>query len=255
MRRRYYLALAGSTLIGGCTSDEPEEIEDEAEKDTPEDRADNGDTSTPTETKEDTPTETEEPAGSASLSLEDHSLQVEEGDYSTDVWVDATVVNDGDGLSGTVNLTVRFYNNDGDLVSDGEEYLQVLKAGETWHARIYHLGSDAENIEDYEIEGEFEEEGAEWNPEGLELVESELQSGEDEAIVTGRVENTSGDTQSYIQAVAIFYDGDGNALRDGWTNQTDVPDGDTWRFEIDFLDRRRAGQVADHDVLLTNSTI
>ena len=128
--------------------------------------------------------------------------------------------------------------------------MQTLAAGETWLARIDAV-TDDEEIDDYELTTEIGDEPPQ-PPADVEVLESELQTGEDEVSITGRVENNTGDRLGYIEAIARVYDDENRVLGDEYTNQTDLPEGETWRFNIDRPVRYRIDEVDDHDVLLNS---
>lgn len=255
MQRRHFLASTGlalTTTVAGCGED-TEDIEGGSrdETDTPEDDGE-------AELEETTETPTSEegtPEGEASLEITNHELHVEEGDFSTDVFVEAVIENSGDGRSGNIELQADWYDADGNYLGNDTEWLTTLNAGETWEARVYYFGGDSDDIDDYEIDGEFSPPSGTIDPEGLELLSSEMSVSEDdrEAEVRGEVENTSGDDQDYVAAIAKVSDDAGVVLGDDWTNVTDLRAGETWRFSIGWRGRDRTSRAASHEVLLTDS--
>lgn len=52
------------------------------------------------------------------------------------------------------------------------------------------------------------------------------------ATVEGKVKNTSGKEQSYIQVSAKFFNDANERIGEGMDNSTDVPDGQVVQFEI-----------------------
>jgi hypothetical protein len=252
MRRRTYLTTAGITLaaLAGCTSSEgdtedvdtPTDDETEAQDDSNDENTD-----TETETEEET---TEVSSGKAAIEITEHELVVNEGDYSTDVYVLATVENTGDAASGQINLTAEWYDDSGNFLDNDDAYLASLGAGETWSARVFYLGSDGGQVADYEFSGEFNTEPPA-DPDGLELTTSELQVGEDTAVISGEVANNRDESVSYVEAVGKFYDGDGVVLKSDMTNVSDLPAGETWSFEVEALGHVRYDAIADHEVIIT----
>lgn len=198
-------------------------------------------------------TETEEPSGEPDVERGKTELVVDDSGFTTDVYVAAEVVNRGDGASGRVTLTVNWFDADGNYIDDSRAYLATLGAGETWLARVTFLGTGAEEVDDFEISGEFETEHPR-DPSDAELVDSDLLTGDEEVKITGQVENRSDDEIDYIEVIGKLYDGDGNVLATDLANQSGVPGGETWRFELNWLVFDRADQVADYDVLL-NATL
>lgn len=263
MRRRDYLgALAALGALAGCTEEtETIEAEDDAaggggDEDTPTATPDAATptaepTATPTDEPTATPTDspTSTPAGEADISIEEHELVTDDSGYSVDKWVATTVTNEGDAPSGDVKLSARWYNEDGDFLDDDTERFYTLGPGETWLARVSHLGTGTEDVADYELEGEYETE-APRQPDGVELVEDEMAIAEDDVTVTGRAENGTGEEVGYLEAIAKLYDDQGRVLTSYRTNETDIPADETWRFDISFRSFDRVDAVADHAVVL-----
>ena len=256
MNRREYLTTTGAgvaALLAGCTGGDPQEIDDEQATPEPEPEPTASGGSEPTEATEadtDTPTETDTPTPEAEpdLSFVSHELVVNEGQYRDEIFVAAEVENAGSGPSGGIELAVNWYNADGDLVDDSTERLATLRAGTTWKARVYALGLDADEVDDYEIEGQFTDQLPE-PPVGAEIIESDHNVSPDGGVtVTGRMENTADEPIDYVEGIGQVLDADGNVLSDRWTNQTDIPAGETWRFEVEWFQFARADAVADHAV-------
>lgn len=207
---------------------------------------------------EEEPTETAEasdPVGEPEIVIQDDDLVVDEGEFSTDVYVAATVENTGSAPSGVVELTADWYDADGNYLDNDKEFLQSLGAGETWAARVHHLGSDSEQVDGYEFDGRFGTEPPERNPEGLAVEESRMNVGEDEVVIRGRVANDRSSAAPYIQANAKIYDAAGVVIGGVWTNVSDVPAGETWAFELAWHGRDRVSQAADHTVWLADSAV
>ncbi|WP_247001059.1 FxLYD domain-containing protein [Halosolutus gelatinilyticus] len=280
MKRRRVLVGAGVALSGlfaGCSSD-TEDIDDgtrdaddtiDTTVDSDDNNSSDGDDGSNGNDKnngdegEDVESENDEPTGSADLEILDSELIVEPGQSSTDVYVATTVENGGDLPSSNVVLQVDWYDEDGNYLDSDIGRLTTLGDGETWAARVYYLGTDTGNVADYELEGEFSEDAFE-PAEGLTLVDSSIQAYrtmERKYVyldVEGRVRNDTGEDQDYVEVVAKIYDGDGNVLRDAWTNVTDLRDGETWTFAIEVEDfsadvRNRALEAADHEILIKDS--
>lgn len=248
MRRRTFFTTAALAALAGCTSseDETEDVETPTDDET---ETDSGEGSEDTETETETEETTEESGGEAAIEIVEHELVVNEKDYTTDVYVAATVENTGDAASGMITLTADWYDDSGNYLDNDEWHLQTLAPGETWAARVYYLGGDGEQIADYEFDGEFQTSPPP-APEGLEVASSELQVAEDEAVVRGEVENTRDDTVDYVEAVGKIYDSDGVVLDDAWTNVTDLPAGETWSFEVSWRGRDRTSEAADHTTII-----
>lgn len=248
-RRTYLIGVGGLAAIAGCAGEDTEEINGT------DDDEDDGDTDEENDTDDDaeSPEEDDEPEGEAALEIVADEFVIEEGDFTTDVFVEFEVVNDGDGPSGDIEIGVDWYDEGGDYLGDANARLATLGAGETWLGRVYQLGTEAEDVDDYEIEGEFSHDPPSEAPDSVELLESDIDVSEDEARVSGRIENNTGDSIDYLQVTAILYDEDGNVMGDEWTNESDIPEGETWSFDMTWLDRRRADQVVDHTIFIADS--
>lgn len=192
-------------------------------------------------------------SGDPSVEIVEHELVTEEGDYSTDVYVNARVENTGDAASGMIELTADWYDGEENYLDNTTSYLETLPAGEVWNPHILYLGSSPENVAAHELNGDFTLEPVDFSPDGLELANDELLAGEDEVLVRGEVKNNTGGEAGYIQAVATFYNAEGEIIRDNYTNVTNVPDGETWSFEVQMFDLRRAGEVEDYQVRIADS--
>ena len=252
MNRRSLLVGTGASLtalIAGCT--ESSDVEGGSRDD---------EESTDEESTGEESTGEESPSESANLEIVDHELVVEEGDFSTDVYVEAIVENTGEVPSGAVRLQADWYDGDGNYLDNDTDRLTMLGEGETWSARVYYLGSGAEDIDDYEIEGEFDEDTYE-PPEGVSLVDSSMNVEEDdfggmEVIVEGRVENETDEDLSYVEVIAIIYNDSGDVLGDAWTNVTELRAGETWAFDFPHFGpaiRNRAEQATDHNIRIKTS--
>ena len=260
MERRRFLALTGAlttTTLAGCSGDDPQSVgggktADPTSTTTQTSSGTANDVVTTEPAEPQTPTNTATPAGQAQVNITNDELVVQEGEYSTEVYVAATVKNEGTARSGPIKITAEWYDAEGNYLDNDGQYLQTLGAGETWAARVYAL-VDAEKIEDYAAKGKFSSESPNFSPEGLSLTGSEMKVGDGEVIVSGTVKNGTGGTASYIQATGTVYNSDGVVLGDNWTNTSDVPAGRSWKFETSWLARDRASEADSHKVFITDS--
>lgn len=252
MNRRSLLVGAGTSftaLLAGCASSS--DVDGGSRENEDSDGAESSNNSGDSESS---------PEESAEIEILDHELVVEEGDFSTDVYVEATVENTGEIPSGDIRLQSDWYDTDGNYLDNDTGRLASLGAGETWAARVYYLGTDAEDIENYEIQGEYDESSYE-EPEGVSLVESSMtveegDFGGSEVIIEGRVENESDEDQDYVEVVATIYNGSGDVIGDEWANVTDLRAGETWAFDFSGFSapvRNRADQAEDHNIRIKTS--
>ncbi|WP_126665272.1 FxLYD domain-containing protein [Haloterrigena salifodinae] len=68
----------------------------------------------------------------------------------------------------------------------------------------------------------------------VEILEHEAVEAEygDSVNIEGKIQNNTGEEQSYIEVSALFYDSEGTRVGDGMDNFNDVADGSTLSFEI-----------------------
>ena len=250
MRRRRYLAFGGALLIGlaGC-SESSDEIDDPQDTPTENDGGGGGgNDATPEGTEEPTPTE---PPGESDVQFGDRELITDDSGYSTEVYAEIIVENVGDGPAGQITVNVDWVDADGNYLDDSTGRLPSLEAGEVWVAQVSALTSDPEEIEDFEVSGEFED-SPPVAPEGMEVTESELEVGDYSSQISGVAENSREDVIDYVEAHGKIYDDQGRVIGGGYTNETEIPAGRNWAFEIRLSDRAadRAGDAADHVAFL-----
>lgn len=244
MRRRQYLSgavglTATSIGVSGARQNETETNED-----------DSNEVNCPPEAVAEATVED----GEAEIAVHEDELIVDDSGFTTDVYVAATVENVGDAPSGEIELAADWYNEDGDYLDNDRAWLQTLRPGETWLARVRYLGGDGETVADYDLSGEVGDDPP-TAADGLVLEDDhEMRVGEDEAVVEGRITNDTGTDQSYLEVIALFYDEECRVLADEWTNVTDVADGDTWAFDVTWFDLARIDDVAAYDLVVSNSS-
>lgn len=69
----------------------------------------------------------------------------------------------------------------------------------------------------------------------VKILDHELVVEDFSTSVQGRVENATGEDQSYIEVTATFYNANDERIDENFTNSTDVPDGEVVHFEVLFL--------------------
>lgn len=246
MNRRQVLYGSGlvmASTLAGCIGGETQE----AEGGTRDNESSNSSNNS-------TRNETGDNESTAKIEIVEHELVVDEGEYITDVYVEALIENTGAAPSGNIELQADWYNADGDYLGNDTGWLISLGPDESWEARVYYLGSNADQVDDYEFGGDFDETPAGADPSSLELLGSEMQVSEDDVVVTGEIENISEETEEYVAAVAKIYDEDGLVLGDNFTNVTELRGGETWAFEVSWLGQERTDRAATHDLLVSNTT-
>lgn len=195
----------------------------------------------------------EEGDGAPAVELRDHELR----NVASEVigvdetpTVEATVVNGGNARSRTVELVVDWYDGEGAFLQSDTARLQTLRPGETWLARAYPATvSDRGRIDDYEATVLFDDPQYA-TPEGLAVAESELSVG-GEARLSGALENGTGESLAYVEAIGRVLDAEGRVLGDDWTNDTEVEAGATVRFTLRYRDedRVRLDAIDGYEVL------
>ena len=237
MRRRRYLSVLGTATaipwIGHVGAHQESDTEDDDFPCSPDDGA--------------VDTEGSDPE----IQVRDRGITVEEN-FTTDTFVEATVENAGGAPSGRIDIEVGWYDADDNYLGDDRASLQTLGPGETWAAQVRHLGGDDDTIADYELEVEVDDDPP-TAADDLVLEESEMRTTEDEVEIEGIIANETGDEVSYIEVIALIYDENCVVLGDEWTNETDVPAGESWAFDMTWLDRRRAEAAAAHRIVVTDS--
>ncbi len=251
MRRRHYLAATTSGLslaLAGCTG----QIQDAGTTNSDAETGTSVNSGAPTAEQQGQET-TREPVGGPNVTIGESTIRTDDSGYQTEKYVDVTVFNDGDVPSGQVELTVRWYDDNGDLLDDSRQFLPTLGAGETWLARVRALTTEPAEIADYEVDGQYETQPPQ-APENVELLESDFEVGGDGGVtVTGRAENNTGGELSYLEAVGKLYDADGRVLAGEFTNETEIPAGETWRFNVEWIQFDRIGQIDSYEALLDDS--
>jgi len=102
--------------------------------------------------------------------------------------------------------------------------------------------------EETTVEGNNGENGG---GEGLVIEEHELVEDDFSVQIEGILLNDTGEEQSYIEVKSTVYDEDGVRIDDFFTNTTDVPDGERWRFEVAVLED--AEDVEDYELEASTS--
>ena len=189
----------------------------------------NDPTTTPTESATPTETATSTPSVAPAVSIADSAFERKEGDYQTEAFALVTFTNEGSGTAGEVRTTVRFYDDDDNLVDDTIATLPYLKSGETWKAKVPYLG-DGSEVVSHKVDGEFERKPPRLNPDGVSTTDTKLSMDDFGVKVTGVMVNELDEMADYVAAHARFWNGD-TIIGGGLDNQTEVPAGENWKFE------------------------
>lgn len=246
MQRRKLLVGSGATLsaiFAGCTSDNTKDVEGGT-------RDDDDDNSSDGSAEDDNGSDDDN--SEPNVEIGNHELVVSEGQFSTEVYVEATIENTGDAPSGNIELQADWYDSDDNYLDNDRSWLISLGAGETWEGRIHYLGSNSEDVDDYELEGEFSERSGE-QPDHLEPQDVEMEVGDNEVVVSGTIENTGDADESYVAAIAKIYDGDGIVMGDDYTNVTDLRASESWAFDVSWRGRDRVSRAEDYELMVADT--
>lgn len=137
MRRRRYLALAGTALIAGCGGDSggPDPVGTLAPTDE----------STPEPTPTDTPTATDAPTPEATF---EGSEIITGGDGQK--WIKAAFSNPTDVPHGYFRVDHTVYDGEGEVVDTRDSTIDIIPAGTTWESYPIVLGERREAAETVE---------------------------------------------------------------------------------------------------------
>lgn len=208
-----------------------------------------------TEAETDTESETSTQTSAGSEAVEVANTEIVEGDMETGVA--AEVTNTGNTRLSYVEVEAIFRNDAGDVIDSNFTNVVGLESGQTWEVYVSYLGD--ETLADAELSvadttaGELAP-----PPEGVELVEDSLEPAQDEFSspkVVGRAENGSNSSVDYLQAAVSFVAESGNLLGSGSANISNLPAGETWRFEVEYLAIApdKPDEPNDYTVTLTTS--
>lgn len=193
----------------------------------------------------------EEPARAADLQFGERELVVDESGISPTAYAAAVVENVGGTASGRVSVTAAWMDGSGNFIDDDSIELPSLGAGETWLAYVRALLTDPDEVEGFEVSGEFEV-GYPRTPLGMTVTESDFDRGEN--VITGVAENTREADIEGLEAHGKIYDESGTVLGGGSTWEGEHAAGRDWSFEI-RTPRLPAGvEPTDHDVMLDART-
>lgn len=88
--------------------------------------------------------------------ITEHSFHEEQGDYSDDVWVEGTVVNNDDDLLDYVEVSVRAFNEDGQQIDSFMTNTSDLAGGAEWPFEVeMGYAVDYGEVDEYEIALDF----------------------------------------------------------------------------------------------------
>ncbi|WP_117591105.1 FxLYD domain-containing protein [Haloprofundus halophilus] len=251
MHRRRFLALASGALVGlgGCTSSDTRPVDT---------------TSEPTETENgvidrlagnDSGGSTDE--DSPDIVVTSHELVTTDDTYRQSAAVLALMENVGPTPSGGIRVTARFFDEDDNPLDVATEYLIGLNPGETWKAYIPYY-DDGVNVASHDLEAAFQVEPLPRVPEGIELLDSQLDTEDSEAVkaeLTGRLRNVGEEPFEYLKAEAKFYADETTVLTSNYASTTNLETEDEWSFTVTYLpyDEEWASPITDYELHVVDS--
>lgn len=254
MKRRQWLALAGSTLtagVAGCSGDS----EEAAGGDTPVENPGGGgseETATATDSGAEPETETAtstEAAGEAEVVITSREVRTEETDYDTvNAYAVFELVNEGDAPSGPINVQLRFYDDSDTILSTRPATARTLGAGETWRGFKKYLDTEGQDVASVRLEAEYA--SSLTVMEDVEVVESSTSREENSNYLTstGVLQNNTGAELGYIEAISKFYIEENVIAGAEYTNELNIPSGERWRFE-NMFDTGFAPEITSVEVI------
>ena len=256
-RRGFFVSVGSIVALAGCIGDQEDSTSQETStpistsEPTPEPTPESTPESTVESTPEQTPESTSGPGSEPHLTIQDQSLSAADTPFH-DMYVEATIKNDGSARCGSVELTARWLDDSGSFIGTDTAYLPTLGAGETWLARV---GTSGE-VEGVELSGEYDVSPGS-SATGLSVVDHSLNI-EDEysGTITAEVENTREKSLFMTSFHGVLYDSEGRVIGGQETRESDISPGEDLFFEISLSTTRtvhRISKATDHMVLVTES--
>lgn len=203
------------------------------------------------QTSDETATPTATPTSGKATVTKSQFKKVE-GEYTTDVFVTGLVKNTGKGPLKKIEVTGKFYDESGGLVSHGTAQMIGMPPGEVWEPYILAL-EDPSKVSDGKMVVSGVKQGGVPEAEGVKVLEHTLETGE-EILVHGRLKNTSGTTIDYIEPNVKLYAENGHVLKRAYTNKLNFKAGNVWRFELSpLMPKPRATRVTKHALAVLTS--
>lgn len=267
MKRRRYLTVVGALMVGltGCNDAEnsgdrtttPTTTTEATTTSTTSMTVETTSTTEDTTTAETIETTTEEPttetttqqSGKANIILSNSELAEAKNVHGEEFGTKATIKNTGSGWAEKVELTTEFYDSAGNVLGTNTGYLSWFPPGKTWEPYIKYLGSKEPASQKSSLE--VRESTSRRNPEGINLMRSDLEKNEDSAIVTGQIKNTRDESMSLLSVYAHYLTKDESIMASNNGTIRELGGGKARKFEVKtWISGDRLDQITDHQVVL-----
>ncbi|KTG11152.1 hypothetical protein AUR64_05440 [Haloprofundus marisrubri] len=248
MHRRRFLTLASGALagVGGCTSQDTRPVDTTSEPT----EADNGVIDELAGNDSGSESDDESP----DIVVNSHELVTTDDTYRQSAAVLALMKNVGPVASGGIRVTARFFDEDDNPLDVATEYLIGLNPGETWKAYIPYY-DDGVNVASHELEAAFQVEPLPRVPEGIELLDTQLDAQGVEAELDGSVRNVGEESFDYLKAEAKFYADETTVLTSNYASTTNLESESEWPFTVTYLPYADewASPITDYELHVVDS--
>jgi hypothetical protein len=247
MRRRNYLTLLGSGVLGWWGNKQTTRKQQECETTTAAGAETVPETTTDDVIGADSQTDSPPP----NLVVESSELKTLNTFLGHHPAVDATIHNTSTTPTGLFKVTVDCLNSDGDAIASSPGFLDFLAGGGTWSARIAPSLEDVDpsDVVDYNLfvptpSPLF----ATMNPDGL-TVQSKSLVTSDVLDLRSEVKNERDSPVSFT-AIGSVYNSDGHVLTTEEASIDDLPAGETGQLQMQVTTYGRDDQIEETQITL-----
>lgn len=173
----------------------------------------------------------------------DVDVVIDSAEWGDENSVELFIENNGQDRSGTISITAKWFDEQGNFLDYENLGVRSLGGGETWWF-WFEPSVEWYQVDEFELVMEYDLSGLSV-PENMALGQAEL--GNDLAL-TGIVENDRSQ-QSSVELVVPIYGENGRMLYAYSTSQDGIPANTDWRFILPIQGYERTS-IADYEVLL-----
>lgn len=262
IERREFIAVGvtGAVVaLAGCAEDDGDDTEGDGESSDEDDDGVAGDEGETTDEDDDDVGGDEEETtdGDAEIEFGGFSLNYEDEDSERVEYGEFTAENVGDADSGTVEVTVEWFDDSGAFLGDDPLNCWTIGEGETWIAQVTPRAAEPDEIGDFDIQTDVQTEPP-VKPAGIEVVEASIDiRGEFSRYVIGTAESTADESIESVRARGKIYNSDGDIIGTATQHEyAGIPSDEDWSFELRLRDRAgaRAEDAEDVEVILDTRT-